>query len=834
MAKRTAKKKEQATDFGSYIKWLWLLVLAGVMLAAVVVVLISKTQLPETSELENPTYEIATQILADDGRELGKAFKLNREWLTFEEINPAVVDALIATEDERFYSHSGIDARGTIRAFAFLGKRGGASTITQQLAKLFFTQRSRSLPKRLWQKLKEWSIAIQFEKRYTKEEILAMYLNKYDYLYSAVGISSAAKTYFGKNQKDLTVGEAAVLVGMLKNPSIYNPMRFMDNAVKRRNVVMKQMVKNKKLQRSEYDRLIKLPIDVSNFKREEHFAGIAPYFRATVVSDVKRILSDDSNKKPDGTKYNIYTDGLKINTTIDLDMQKHAERAAFEHMKDLQAKYFDRWKNKDPWTYDADDRQKKMRQGNLNVQVRESGRFKALRATYMSEISSEISSTIPKSRLWDADIFRLFSEEKNPGHLANLVKRKTISKAQSVTYKKILDSEYWPELKKQWLALQKKSKKVFNTKTKMKVYAYNSSGEETRTMTPMDSIKYHNQHMQIGSVSVDPKSGYVKTWVGGIGHKYFQYDHVRSNRQVGSTFKPFIYATAIIDQATSPCYKVKDMQYVIPANDPNFGLTKPWSPANANGKFSGEYMTLKEGLKQSKNSVSVYLMKEIGNTERVRRFASDLGIPKEKIPNAPSICLGVPELSVLDMAGAYTAFADNGTYHKPIYIKSIEDKNGKIIYVGRQSQKKAINSSYNYVMVDMLKNAASFIASWFDSEVAGKTGTTDDYRDGWFMGVTPDLVTATWVGGENEWIRFTNLADGQGGVMARPFFTNFLKRLEADPSINYDKTVRFEVPTEQVVELDCSKYDALQVVEEDDEELKLDEELDDGELDFEG
>jgi len=349
---------------------------------------------------------------------------------------------------------------------------------------------------------------------------------------------------------------------------------------------------------------------------------------------VKRILGDDRSRKPDGTKYNIYTDGLKIYTTIDLDIQRHAERAAFEHMKSLQAKYFAHWKGLNPWTYDADERQKKLRQGNLNVQVRESGRFRSLRSRYMGEISAAVTSDIPKARLWDGDIFRLFAEAKTPGHLANLVKRKTISKAQSITYKEILKSSHWPELKAQWLALQQRSKKEFNTKRKMKVFAYTASGEAARTMTPMDSIKYHNQHMQLGSISVDPKSGYVRSWVGGIGHKYFQYDHVKSNRQVGSTFKPFIYATAIIDQATSPCYKVKDMQYVIPAKDPNFGLTKPWSPANANGKFSGEYMTLKDGLKQSKNSVSVYLMKEIGNTERVRDFAADLGIPKEKIPNA--------------------------------------------------------------------------------------------------------------------------------------------------------------------------------------------------------
>ena len=837
MAKQKPKKKVNPStpSFGTYIKWLWLLVVAALVMVCLLFILVAKTQLPETSELENPKMEIATEILADDGRVLGKAFTLNREWIQYDQINPYVVDALVSTEDERFFDHCGIDARSTIRAVVYLGSKGGASTITQQLAKLFFTQRSRSLPKRIWQKLKEWSIAVQFEKRYTKEEILAMYLNKYDFLYSANGISAAAETYFGKDQSELTVGESAVLVGMLKNPYIYNPKRLMDNAIKRRNVVMKQMVKNNKLAPENYEQYKVQPIDVSGFNREQHYDGLAPYFRATVVKEVRELLNDERNKKPDGTKYNIYTDGLKIYTTLDLDMQRHAESAAREHMGALQKKYFDRWEKLDPWTYDADKSQKSRRLGNLKRQVRESGRFKSMRTRYLSEVTREISEDIEDVRLWDADIFRLFSADKDPGHLAKLVDRKTITKAQSITYKQILKSEYWPKLKKQWLALQSDSKKVFAKKVKMKVFDH-QTGEKTVSMSPMDSIRYHHMHMQIGSVSVDPKTGYVKTWIGGIGHKYFQYDHVKSNRQVGSTFKPFIYGTAVIELAISPCKKVQDRQYVIPAKDANFGLTKPWLPQNANGKFSNEMMTLKEGLKQSKNSVSVFLMKEIGNVERVRSFAENLGIPKEKVPNAPAICLGVPELSVMDMAGAYTAFADNGTYHKPMYIKRIEDRNGKVIYVGRQTQKKAINPAYNYVMVDMLKNAASFISGWFTSEVAGKTGTTNDYKDGWFVGVTPDLVSATWVGGDNEWIRFRNLADGQGGVMARPFFTNFLKRLEADPNVNYDKNARFAVPENQIVELDCSKYDALQPKEEKvkptDEEYDLDEELND-DLDFE-
>lgn len=829
MAKKKAEKKTESTGIG-YAKWLWLLVLAGLVIGMAVFVFIAKTQLPETSELENPEMALATKILSDDGREIGKAFRLNREWMTYEDLNPYIIDALVSTEDERFFEHSGIDARSTMRAFMFLGRKGGASTITQQLAKQFFTKRSRNLPRRLWQKMKEWTIAIQFEKRYTKGEIIAMYLNKFDFRYSSNGIAAAAKTYFGKDQSKLDVEEAAVLIGMLKNPRIYNPKRNMENAVKRRNTVLYQMVRNEKLDQATFDELKQTPIDMSAFKREVHNDGVAPYFRASLVQDVKKILNDEKYRKPDGTKYNIYTDGLIIQTTIDLDMQRHAEAAAKEHMSQLQETYFNRWSNKNPWTYDATSAQKKLRQNDLNRQVRNSDRFKTMRATYMTDITQKISSDIDNVRLWDSDIFRLFNAEKSKDYIDNQIRKKTFSKSQAAVYRKILSSDLWPELKDKWLKLQSASKKAFNKKVKMKVFSYNAQGEKTVTMTPLDSIKYHNQQMQIGSVSVDPKTGYIKTWVGGIGNKYFQYDHVKSNRQVGSTFKPFIYSTAISELAMSPCTKVQDVQYVIPANDPNFDLNKAWKPANARGTFSGEYMTLKEGLRTSTNSISLYLMKEIGNTERIRLLTEKLGIPKRKVPNAPSICLGVPELNVLDIAGAYTAFADNGTYHKPLYIKSIMDKNGKVIYQGFQEKRDVINPSYNYVMVDMLRNAGALAKNknGIVSDMGGKTGTTNDYRDGWFVGITPDLVTATWVGGDKEWIRFYKIEDGQGGVMARPFYTKFLKKLENDPRVKYDKNARFVVPDNLVVELDCSKHEAMQPKEEP-KDINTEEEL---ELDF--
>lgn len=829
--KKTPKSSLGDQKITTYIKYIWSTILVGLLIAACIFIYISKFEIPNTEELEQPDYEIATRILANDGRELGKAFKLNRVWLQFEEINPIIIDALVSTEDERYFSHSGIDARGTIRAVAFLGSKGGASTITQQLAKLFFTQRASSFLPRFWQKLKEWVIAIEFEKQYTKEEILAMYLNKYDYLYGANGIAAAAKTYFGKDQSKLSVSEAAVLVGLLKNPWIYNPRKFPENAHARRAVVMKQMVRNGKLTKERFEELNAEPIDMSAFKREENYSGIAPYFRAELVKEVKKILEQEKYSKPDGTKYDLFTDGLIINTSIDYDMQRHAEAAMVKHMRDLQERFFERWKGSDPWKYNADENQRKIRQSNLLRQIRESERFKSMRDKYIGPISSKISSEIKNVRLYDSDIFKLFAEDKKPGTLANLVKNNTIRKDQSVVYKKILKSKHWPTLKKQWIALQKAKDIAFNKKVKMKIFAYNDAGEKTVEMTPYDSIKYHNMHMQLGSISVDPKTGYVKTWVGGVGHKYFKYDHIYSNRQVGSTFKPFIYGTTIIEQGTSPCEKVQDIQYSIAAGDKNFGLIKSWAPSNSNEKFSGEYLTLKEALKQSKNSISVYLMKEIGDTEPFRKFAANLGIDKEKIPKFPSICLGTPELSVMEMAGAYTTFANDGVYTKPLYITSIEDSNGRLIYAGTQERKRAISSAYNYVMVDMLKYAASAIAPKFKSEVAGKTGTTNDFKDGWFMGITPDLVVATWVGGENEWIRFRDSRDGYGGKMARPFFTEFLSRLEGDPKSNYDSSKRFLIPDNQVVHLDCSTYAAME--EADKKATQLEKERKDNEYEEE-
>jgi penicillin-binding protein 1A len=793
----------------SYLKTL---IYALIVLLLVIILLffyISKALLPDTEELENPKYEIASQFISSDNQVFGKIFKFNREWLDFKDINPNIVKALVATEDERFYDHVGIDIRSTGRAIFYMGKKGGASTITQQLAKLFFTQRSSTFHKRVWQKLKEWVIAIEFEKRYTKEEILAMYLNKSDFLYDAVGIGAAAKTYFGKNQKDLSVEEAAVIIAMLKNPRLYNPKINPQNSHNRRSVVLKQMVINGFLTEEEYLNKRVKPINLDNFRREAHFEGMAPYFRSELTKWIKLLLDDSRYRKPDGSKYNPYTDGLKIYTTIDTRIQKYAEQAMYEHMSALQTRYFERWKGKDFITYNADKEKSEGRKKILIQMMKDSDRYKNIKQIYLTKIFSDISANLDGITLDDTDIFRMFEEVSSPGHFKKLLKSKAATDTEIEKYNIVMESQYWPTLKSQWTKMQKAVNTSFNTKTRMRVFAYNEIGEKIVEMTPMDSLKYHLQHMQIGSVSVNPKTGHILSWVGGIGHKYFQYDHVNSNRQVGSTFKPFIYSTAIIENAMSPCFKVQDVRQCIQANDPNFNLISTWCPSNSDNKYSGQNLTLRQALKDSKNSVSVYLMKEIGNVQSVKNLVGNLGINKDKIPNFPSICLGTPELSAMDMACAYTAYANDGVVTKPIFVTRIEDKNGRVIYTAVPEQKKAINPAYNYVIVDMLKYVTSGIQSKFKSEIAGKTGTTNDYKDGWFVGFTPEIVISTWVGGDQEFVRFNSLSDGQGAVMARPYFEKLLAKIENDNLLGFGKNTVFMRPEEELIETDCSKYESL-------------------------
>ena len=832
--KKNSKKQESSfldsLNYGAMIKWMWALFISGVVFAIGALVLVSFTRLPDTQELENPKYEYASIVYSSDEVELDRIFQKNRDWVTYEQLSENVVNALIATEDIRFHEHSGIDGRSLMRALAHFGNKGGASTITQQLAKQFFTKTSRSFVKRVWQKLKEWIIAIEFEKRYTKEEIIAMYLNKFDFLYNSDGIGAAARTYFGKNQKDLNVLEAATLVGMLKNPFVYNPMREPENSESRRNVVLKQMQKAGYITVDEYKTYYALPINVSNYNVEVHYDGLAPYFTAELKSGLKDLLNRPEHTKPGGGKYNLYTDGLKIYTTIDSRLQKHAQDAKKSSMKRLQNTYDNVWSKRDPWTYNADDRQVSQRQAYLKSGIERSTRYKRLRNKYLTPIKGKLSQNIENVRLWDSDIRRLLEANKNENHLSKLVRQDVIRDDQRTVYKKILDSEHWSELVDSWNNLQRTARNEFKKKRKMKVFDY-ASGEKSVSMSPLDSLKYHMQHMQIGSISMDPSNGHIKTWVGGAGYKYFQFDHVKANRQVGSTFKPFIYITAMINNALSPCQKILDQQYSIPAQDPDFGLMESWEPKNSSA-FTNEKFTLYDCLRKSLNSASVWLVKSLGNVEPIRDLAAGMGIEKKKIPNAPSIALGTPELSVLEMTGAYCSFANNGVYTKPTYIERIEDKDGKVIYESLPEQKTALPEEYSYAMLDMLKYAQGPVHSQLLTEFGGKTGTTNDHVDGWFMGLTPNLVTGTWVGGEYPWIRFLTIGNGAGSRMARPYFLDFMQRVEKDKDLAFNVNASFKQPEEDLgIELDCSTYESLYQEEKIEEDLptEYDDDFDESE-----
>ena len=812
MAKRKPKQekdnpKQKDALLSGILKWCWILLVVGLLLGLAIMTLVSYTRMPDTEELENPDYEYATIVYAEGGEELGKYFSKNREGVLYEDINPLLIKALIATEDERFYKHSGIDAKGTVRAVLFMGRKGGASTISQQLAKQFFTKRSRSFIKRVWQKLKEWAIAIQFEKRYTKEEILAMYLNKFDFIYSSHGVSAAAKTYFGKDQRDLAIDECAMLVGMLKNPYLYNPKKNPENAAVRRNVVLNQMVRSGFLATGDLESIKAKPIDMSDFKRTNHYEGPAPYFLQTLKQDLKKILEDESFRKPDGTPYNLDEDGLRIYTTIDLKYQQHAEAAMLEHMKTLQASYFNLWSDKDPWTYKASAKEKEQRKEFLNKAVRESDRYSNMKNQLLSTVIMEVKEKFPEARMWDADISRMLKAEKDSKYLSKLIREDYISKKQANTYKKILSDPLWKSLKDKRQGLDGKARKIFNQKREMKVFDYNEAGEKSVVMSPMDSIRYHHQLMQIGSVSMDPNTGNIKTWIGGIGNKFFKYDHVRSNRQVGSTFKPFVYATAISQGGISPCYQIKDIRYEIPAGDPNFKLLESWSPDNSDGKFTGALWTLKDGLKKSKNSISLGLLKEMGSVEPIRDLVDRLGIPKKKIPKAPSIILGSAQVNVLEMTAAYSTFANYGMYNSPKFITRIEDNEGQVIYTSVPKQQRVLSEKYNEAILHLVQYASSDHTWQLGTDQwGGKTGTTNDYVDGWFMGVSPELVVGTWVGGEYNWIRFLSIRQGSGGAMARPFFFKFMQRLEADPSIKLNKDAYFKIPEGDRLVTDCSQF----------------------------
>ena len=779
MATATKKKKKSNNNFFKFIKWFWVLFFIGVLSVAMVFLLASWGAfgaMPEYERLENPQTNLASEIISSDGETLGKFYlDDNRTDVAYEELPKTLVQALVATEDARYYEHSGIDARGTLRAFVYLGKKGGASTISQQLARqLFVGVRSKNIFETITQKIKEWVLAIRLERSYTKEEIVKMYLNIYDFNYNADGIRSASRIYFGKEPKNLKIEESAVLVGMLKNSSYYNPIRREELVLNRRNTVLSQMAKYDFITEKQKDSLQALKMDI-NFSPESHREGLATYFRMYLQGFMRKWI--EKNPKPvlkgESDKYNLYLDGLRIYTTIDSRMQKNAEDAVAEHMKKLQAEFFHQ---------NTPDRNKT--------------------APFIEEVPGEIDGIMERA---------------------------------------IKSSHRWHNLKDQGRN-EKEIRASFNEPVEMTVFDWNSDTKEKDTvMTPMDSIRYYKSFLKTAMMSMEPQTGHVKAWVGGIDYKHFQYDNViQGSMQVGSTFKPFVYAAAIDQLRLSPCDMLPDNLYCIEAN--KHGNPDPWCPKNSNGEYSGEMLTLKNALANSVNSITAQLIDRVG-PKAVVSIAKNLGITGE-IPEVPSIALGTADLNVYEMVGAYGTFANQGVYVKPVMVTRIEDKNGTVLYEYVPETKDVLSKDVSYAMLDLMSGVTQggsgtrlrttgaekyrpeykeIITGYpyeFKNPIAGKTGTTQNQSDGWFMGMVPNLVTGVWVGGDDKAVHFRTITYGQGASMALPIWGLYMKKNYSNKELGISDG-GFEKPENLSINVDCSKTST-----EEDNKIDIEDDLD--------
>jgi penicillin-binding protein 1A len=690
--------------------------------------------MPSLKKLENPSILQATEVYADDGTLMGKYYleKGNRSNVEYKDLSKYVVDALVATEDERFYNHSGIDFKSTLRALMLFGREGGGSTITQQLAKALLDHERKSKAIRVIQKLKEWIIAVKLERNFTKEEIIALYLNAVPFGSNVYGIRHASLTFFQKEPDRLKVEEAAVLVGMLKGNSLYNPMRNYKAAFDRRNVVLNQMVKNSKLSEIEFNKLKTQPIN-TNFKKMDENTGYAPYFREVLREDLKSILKDI--KKPDGESYNIYDDGLRVFTTINPRMQEYGEEAIAEWMPTMQ---------------------------------------KYLNAT----------GNIKNGTVW--------------------------KEFENVLEAAMKNSDRWASMKEEGFS-DAEIRKAFKKKVPMKVFAWNAKREKDTTMTPYDSIKYHKQIMQASFMAMDPVTGEIKAWVGGVNFKTFKYDHVnlKTKRQVGSSIKPFLYAQAMEERGFAPETMVEDVQQ-------NFGSNR-LVPATTKS-CTGRSMTMATALAFSKNCASAYIMKQVG-AESFEEFVNRIGIPTDIGPH-PSNALGACDLSLYEMLWGYTIFAGRGFSTKPWYISRIEDRNGNVIkrFDYSVNRKEAINEVTAYKMVRMMQGtvdigtAGGLRNKLGAAEMGGKTGTTNDNSDAWFMGYVPQLLAGVWVGCDDRFIRLNkNDGRGYGGTAARPIWEAFYKKVYADKKLGIDKAARFSKPDN--IELEMNSADPFNLID---------------------
>ena len=748
------KKSSMPKKYKLYLYGFWVIFFSGII--GLTGMFYSASQgylgeMPDFRQLENPNTNLATQIISSDNKVLGKFhFGENRIPVQFDDLPKNLVDALISTEDERFYSHSGIDFKATLRAIVFLGKRGGASTISQQLARqLFVGVRSKNIFEALSQKFKEYVIAVRLERQYTKHEIISMYLNIYDFGYNGDGIKSASSIYFDKELDSLNIEESATLVGMLKNSSYYNPLRRPKLVKERRNVVFNQMKKNGHLDQKAVDSLKQIPLLI-NYTPQSHREGLATYFRAYLQNFMKEWTT--RNLKSDGSKYNIYLDGLKVYTTINYEMQQYAEEAVKLHMANLQEEFF-------------------------------------------RQNTPELNPTAPFLDLESEDSLKIFQ---------NAMKR----------------SERWRKMKGTGKS-QEEMFETFEKEVPMTIFSW--KGEIDTVMKPIDSIRYYKHFMQAGMMSMEPQTGHVKAWVGGINYKHFQYDHVKQGkRQIGSTFKPFLYATAIDQLKLSPCDSLPDAIYCIEPY--KYGNPEPWCPTNSSDKYGG-FRTLKNALANSKNTISAQLMDKVG-PKPVADLARNLGI-ESYVPDVPAIALGTPDLSVFEMVGAYGAFANQGIYVKPTMITRIEDKNGSLLYQSVPETKDVISAESAFVTVNLLEGVTKFgsgarlrhnipedernpvyrdvVTGYpysFENAIAGKTGTTQNQSDGWFMGMVPNLVTGVWVGAEDRATHFETIAYGQGATMALPIWGMFMKKCYENEDLGISKE-DFLAPEDLSIPIDC-------------------------------
>lgn len=750
---------------------LWSIILFPILILVVLFVNISKGNIgfmPTFEELENPQSSLATEIYTNDDILLGTYFKENRSRTEYSELSPYLVDALIATEDERFNRHSGIDFRGLARVVfvTILGgneNAGGGSTITQQLAKMLFPRESFQNPIQIIsRKFKEWVIAVKLEKSYTKEEIVAMYFNQFDFLNLAVGIKSASKVYFNCNPNELKLEEAAMLVGMAKNPSLYNPLRRPEKTQKRRNVVLFQMLRNQKITKYQYDSLKLTPLELQ-YQKVDHKLGSATYFREYLRTTLNKnkperdrynsgtSYKEDSlewetnpligwckrNFKPNGESYDLYKDGLRIYTTLNSKMQLYAEEAIKEHlMNDLQLAF---------------------------------------------DLEKANQKTAP------------FSEDINKDQIENIMMRA------------MKRSERYRVLQKKNLSLEE-IEKSFNTPTEMSVFSWN--GDIDTVLTPFDSIRYIKHFLLSGFMAMSPQDGAVKAYVGGIDYTHFQYDHVtQAKRQIGSTFKPFLYTLAMRD-GYSPCYQVPNVSITL--TDPTSGVQ--WTPdSGSRAEYERKMVSLRFGLRKSLNNITAWLMGQF-SPKAVIEIARNMGV-KSYIPEVLSIALGTADLTLEEMVGAYGTFANKGVYTQPFYVSRIEDKNGNILATFTPKKNEAINEKTAYSMLNMLEGVyqkGTAVRLWSDNypykihaQIAAKTGTTQNQSDGWFMGVTPKLVAGVWTGAEDRSVHFDGIFLGQGANMALPIWALFINKVYDDGTLGISKNDKFEKPADFQDDLDC-------------------------------